>query len=140
MSRLQKYAELHRYATRLAEDDLTEDQDEAATVAYSVGQIAQAVGTTIQGVALRIHKTEDPAAKEMFYAGLSEVSEQLNAICENVGVMAAPFSGLREEADSELSPQLRDSVAMFSDDAHSKVLFQAQEFIAEHLKEGRISE
>lgn len=139
MSRLEKYVELHRYAQRIAEDDLTEASDEPATVAFAIGQVAQAIGTTIQGVAERLHNSQDEAAKQIFYAGLSEVAENLAEVAENVGVMAAPFADLRE-SDHAVDKPLREEVNMFEGEIVEKILFQAQEFIGEHLREDRTSE
>jgi len=139
MSRLEKYTDLHRYATRLAEDDLTEASDEAATVAFAIGQVTCAIGSTIQGVAERIHNSNDEPAKQMFYAGLSDITERLASIGEDVGVIAAPFADLRE-GDHEVDKPLREDANMFDDKHAETILFQAQQFIGEHLHEGRISE
>lgn len=139
MSRLEKYTELHRYATRLAEDDLTEASDEPAVVAFAVGQVACAIGSTIQGVAERIHNSQDESAKQMFYAGLSDITERLASIGDDVGVIAKPFADLRE-SEHEVDKPLQEEVNMFDDGAAEKILFQAQQFIGEHLHEGRTSE
>lgn len=127
---LEKYTTLHKYAQRLAEDDLTEDQDEAATVAYAVGQVAQSIGSTIQAAAMRVHRSDNPEAVTMFHAGVSHFAEQLGNMVDEVAVMVAPFADLTDEP---MSGPMKEEAHMLDDGVHITVLKEAQEFTAEYL-------
>lgn len=128
---LEKYTTLHKYAQRLAEDDLTEDQDEAATVAYAVGQVTQSIGSTIQEAAIRVHRSDNPEAVANFHAGVSHFAEQLTNMVDEVAVMIAPFADL---SDEPMAGAMKEEAHMLDDGAHITVLREAQEFIGEHLK------
>lgn len=134
MSNLEKYTTLHSYVTRIAEDDLTNDQTPAASVAYSVGQVMQSMGTTIQEAALRIHHCTDKEVVDNFYAGISMVAEQLNQVGTEIGAMVAPFAELAEELPANPEDQLRAQVCMFNDNTVPVLLSEAQMFLGEHLR------
>lgn len=131
---LEKYTTLHKYAQRIAEDDLTQEQDEAATVAFAVGRVTQAIGSTIQEAAVRLHLSDNKEAVNNFHAGVSMVAEHLNTLTTEVAEMVAPFADILDEPVMQGGMKLSEAVPMFNDGTHTTLLSEAQQFIGEHLK------
>lgn len=129
---LEKYSILHKYVQRIAEDGLTEDQDDAAAVAYGVGQVLKSAGTTLQGAATRLHQSDNAEAIQNFHAGVSVIADHIKELVEEVGAMVVPFADLVEGYSSDDKP-LKDEVNMFDDGVTTTMLGQAQLFLSEHL-------
>ena len=127
---LEKYSTLHKYVQRIAEDDLCEDQDDAAAVAYGVGQVVCSVGSTIQAAAQRLYNANNPEAVQNFHAGVSMIADHVKQMAEEVREMVAPFA---EVTDGVMGGALGNEAHMFNDGYHNTLLNEAQLFLGEHL-------
>lgn len=131
MSNLEKYTNLHKYAQRLAEDDLTEAQGPQATVAFTVGRVLTAVGHGVEAAAERVHNAT-PEQAERFYAAVGSVATQAQLLTAILGEVLAPMRDLTDASpDWQSTEKLSDVAATFEDGFHNRVLEEANQFLTE---------
>lgn len=97
MSNIEKYAHLHKYATRLAEDDLTSEVGPEGTVAFAVGRAISSIGNAIEETAQRLHRSDNPEAVENFIDDLGGIASVAAGLARNVNHSCQPFLNVKDD-------------------------------------------
>lgn len=97
MSNIEKYAHLHKYATRLAEDDLTSEVGPEGTVAFAVGRAISSIGNAIEETAQRLHRSDNPEAVENFIDNLDHVASMAASMSRSVNSACQPFVDVTDD-------------------------------------------
>lgn len=131
MDRMKKYVNLHQYATRLGEDDLTADVGPEATAAVVVGRVIRTIGNTIEETAQRLHLSQDQAAVDKFLDGVSEIAIDAGSM---IGILVTDVENFATLPGCD-GAQLKEVSATFEDGDHVDLLVEVSEFLNSRKEE-----